>query len=425
MALKAILAILLIHILSVAGNEYISFRENHGSQDKHWTKLGSSFKSGFEIGFAFSSVSILTIFVSYCVPWTRLNKRKRNKVMMKSPLMASLIARQDNKRKEANMQISKFEKLIRRVSFEAIKKATASFDRDNVIGVGKTGTTYKAALPYDCFTAVKRLHNNSHSENRFMSELMMLSRFRHINLVPLLGICTESRERILVYKYMPNGNLYDWLHNLRPVKGETKILDWHIRVKITLGIARGLSWLHSYNAFQIAHLKISSSCILLDKYFEPKLSNFGEAMLISCTDNSSVNSKFWETAFVKEDVRGFGVVLLELITGVDFSNMTDSSNSILNERIDHLLSSSNSYSVIDKSLIGQGFDAEIFQMLKVACNCVDSIPDRRPTMLQVYEDIKAIRERCEQVNDSDMLMQPEVLPVPSENSTVEIEIAES
>ncbi|CAK7324775.1 unnamed protein product [Dovyalis caffra] len=118
-------------------------------------------------------------------------------------------------------------------------------------------------------------------------------------------------------------------------------------------------------------------------------------------------------------------VLLELITGVDFSNITDSSNSILNERIDHVLSTSDSYSVIDKSLIGQGFDAEIFQMLKVACNCVDSIPDRRPTMLQVYEDIKAIRERCEQVNDTEMLMQPELLPVPSENSTVEIEIAES
>jgi hypothetical protein len=81
---------------------------------------------------------------------------------------------------------------------------------------------------------------------------------------------------------------------------------------------------------------------------------------------------------VKEDVHGFGVVLLEMITGVDPSNMTGSSNNVLNEWIGHLSSSSDFHGAIDKSLIGQGFDAEIVQLLKVACTCVDPIPDRRP-----------------------------------------------
>jgi serine/threonine protein kinase len=185
-----------------------------------------------------------------------------------------------------------------------------------------------------------------------------------------------------------------------------------------------LAWLHqNCHTVKIIHLDISSKCILLDQNFQPKVSNFGEAMLMSSTCASSVNSEFWEMAFVKEDVHGFGVVLLEMITGVDPSNMTGSSNNVLNEWIGHLSSSSDFHGAIDKSLIGQGFDAEIIQLLKVACTCVDPIPDRRPMMVQVYEDIKAIRERCDLVDDSSMLMQPEICPATSEKS-VEIEMAE-
>ncbi|KAH8484408.1 hypothetical protein H0E87_028750 [Populus deltoides] len=139
--------------------------------------------------------------------------------------------------------------------------------------------------------------------------------------------------------------------------------------------------------------------------FEPKLSNFGEAIIVNPTNTSSVNGEFWDTAFAKEDVYGFGVVLLELITGVDSSRMTGSSNSLLNEWISHLLTSSKIYDAIDKSLVGQGFDDEIFQLLKVACQCVDSIPDRRPTTHQVYKDIRAMRERCRQIDDSEILVQ--------------------
>jgi hypothetical protein len=102
------LALLLIHILSVAGNGYSSLQENnYGSDDhEHRKKLISSLKSGFLIGYVFSSVSILTIFMSYCVPWARLIKRKGNEVMIKQPMTTSLMERQEKKRKEANKQVS-------------------------------------------------------------------------------------------------------------------------------------------------------------------------------------------------------------------------------------------------------------------------------------------------------------------------------
>ncbi|KAG6741199.1 hypothetical protein POTOM_054431 [Populus tomentosa] len=102
--------------------------------------------------------------------------------------------------------------------------------------------------------------------------------------------------------------------------------------------------------------------------------------------------------------------------------MTDSSNSLLNEWISHLLTGSKIYDAIDKSLVGQGFDDEIFQLLKVGCHCVDSIPDRRPTMLQVYKDIRAMRERCGQIDDSEILVQHhEIYPPCSKGKSVEIE----
>jgi serine/threonine protein kinase len=95
------------------------------------------------------------------------------------------------------------------------------------------GTMYRAAHRYDLFTAVKRLHDCQHLEKQFLSELIILGKFRHANIIPLLGFCIESRERLLVYKYMPNGNLHDWLH---PVKCNAEKLDWHVRVKIAIGV---------------------------------------------------------------------------------------------------------------------------------------------------------------------------------------------
>ncbi|KAI9378913.1 hypothetical protein POPTR_017G003251v4 [Populus trichocarpa] len=362
-----------------------SFQNNTGlcgkplkSCSSHQMKFDYSFKSGFVIGYIVFSTSVAIFFTSCCVPW-----------------------------------ISMLEKRVTRMSYADLNDATDNFSENNVIGQGMMGMLYKASLPNGYVVAVKKLHDSQFLEEQFISELKIHGSLRHI---------INSNQRFLVYNYMPNGNLYDWLHPME--EGQEKAMEWGVRVKVAVGLARGLAWLHqNCHTVKIIHLDISSKCILLDQNFQPKLSNFGEAMLMSSTCASSVNSEFWEMAFVKEDVHGFGVVLLEMITGVDPSNMTGSSNNVLNEWIGHLLSSSDFHGAIDKSLIGQGFDAEIVQLLKVACTCVDPIPDRRPIMLQVYEDIKAIRERCDLVDDSSMLTQPEICPATSEKS-VEIEMAE-
>ncbi|GMP77385.1 hypothetical protein CsSME_00033675 [Camellia sinensis var. sinensis] len=178
--------------------------------------------------------------------------------------------------------ISKLEKLVTRISFTELVNTTDNFKEDNIIGLGKTGIMYKAVFPNGSILAIKRFFNSQRSKRLFMSEVMTLGRLRHTNLVPLIGFCYETMEKLLVYKYMPNGNLYDWLH---PPASELKIMKWPVRVKIAVGLARGLAWLHHYNRkLQVFHQNISSKCVLLDKNFEPKISNFGKAKFMSPND---------------------------------------------------------------------------------------------------------------------------------------------
>lgn len=259
------------------------------------------------------------------------------------------------------------------------------------------GIVFKATLSSGGFLAVKKLHYAQFLDEQFIAELKMLGIMRHINLLPLLGFCIHSKERLLVYKYMPNGSLHDWL---KPVETQAKNLEWPLRVKIATGLARGLAWLHQGCNIHIIHLNISSKCILLDHDFEPKLSNFGEAMLMIPNSNSCANTEVWQMDFVKEDVYSFGIVLLELITGKDSSKMSSnhSSNSndgSSNEWVTHLLdnNSSNFHDLTDKSLIGQGFDDEIQEFVHIAVSCVHPNLEHRPTMWQVYEEIKAAGNR--------------------------------
>ena len=145
-------------------------------------------------------------------------------------------------------------------------------------------------------------------------------------------------KKLLVYQYISNGNLYDWLH---AKEGNHKILEWSLRIKIAIGIARGLAWLHHEWDFRVVHLNLSSKSILLDKNFVPKISNYGGAkiyssegmMFIDSNDKDSSNSSFvdsgvWELGFVKKNVYDFGILLLELIIGKEPVQINNFSNSL-------------------------------------------------------------------------------------------------
>lgn len=300
-----------------------------------------------------------------------------------------------------------------------LMKATNSFSKNNIIGTGRTGATYIAMLPGGCFIMIKRLEDSQHSEKEFLSEINTLGSVRHRNLVPLLGFCVAKKERLLVYSYLENGTLYDKLH---PAKHEVMHMDWPLRLRIAIGSARGLAWLHHNCNPRIIHRNISSKCILLDGDFEPKLSDFGLARLMNPVDthlSTFVNGEFGDLGYVapeyprtlvatpKGDVYSFGVVLLELITGERPTHLTNAPESFkgsLVEWITLLNTNSSLETAIDKSLLGNGFDGELHQFLRVACNCVLPTPKERHTMFEVYQLLRAIAERYHFTTDDEIML---------------------
>ena len=322
--------------------------------------------------------------------------------------------------------------MVIRMNFTELKEATNNFCTDNVIGLGKIRVMYKAMLPNGSPFAVKRLHGCQSLDKQFICELLALGRWRHNNIVPLLGYCKERKEKLLVYQYISNGNLYDWLY---AKEGNNRILEWSLRIQIAIGVARGLAWLHHKWDFRVVHLNLSSNSILLDNNFVPKISNFGGAkissskgiMFIDSNDTHSSNSSFvdfgvWDLGFVKKDVYDFGILLLELIIGkehIQINNYSNNSNGSLVDWITHLFtSSSDLYNAIDKSLIGRGFDGEIFEFLRIACTCLNPFSSKRPTMFELYNTISTLGKRYGVTNDSEILRQSEIATASTSNEIV-------
>ncbi|XP_021277086.1 chitotriosidase-1-like isoform X2 [Herrania umbratica] len=161
-------------------------------------------------------------------------------------------------------------------SFPSIKAATDNFSSENKLGQGGYGPVYKGMLPQGQQIAVKRLSKTSNQGlEEFKNEVTLTARLQHVNLVRVMGICTEREEKILIYEFMPNKSLDFYLFD--PVK--RYLLDWKRRVFIIEGVTQGLLYLQEYSNFTIIHRDIKASNILLDDDMNPKISDFGVAKL--------------------------------------------------------------------------------------------------------------------------------------------------
>ncbi|XP_015162503.1 probably inactive leucine-rich repeat receptor-like protein kinase At5g48380 [Solanum tuberosum] len=259
-------------------------------------------------------------------------------------------------------------------------KSDFEFSQDNEIGNGMLGKVYKALVPNGWTVAIKRFHVSEDLEEE---------------LFPRSQLWRD--ERILVYKYMPNGNLHEWLHS---TDDKARLLDFPLRVKIVLGVAKALTWLHDGGNFHVVHGNISTQCILLDENFDPKLSNFWEATLAKTNDIDSNLSLFpivecLDFTTYKKDVYRFGVVLLELLTRKESYILSCSSLNLSSSSFASPLD-------VDKVLLGQGFDNMVMQLLELASDCMKFIPDQRPTMQQVYQTVAAIARVHDQTGGSEI-----------------------
>ncbi|URE10241.1 serine threonine-protein kinase [Musa troglodytarum] len=272
-----------------------------------------------------------------------------------------------------------------------LEAATDNFSDENVIGEGGYGTVYRGILEDGTQIAVKNLLNNKgQAEKEFKVEVEAIGRVRHKNLVKLLGYCVEGAQRMLVYEYLDNGNLEQWLHG---DVGPSSPLTWDIRMNIMLGTAKGLLYLHEGLEPKVVHRDIKSSNILLDKHWTPKLSDFGLAKMLGTGRNyvttrvmgtfGYVAPEYASTGMLNEtsDVYSFGILIMEIISGrrpVDYSRPPGEVNLI--EWIKTMVSNRNTDEVVDPKMAEKPSSRTLKKTLLVALRCVDPDSQQRPKM---------------------------------------------
>lgn len=291
---------------------------------------------------------------------------------------------------------------IKRFTIRELQIATSNFSPKNILGQGGFGVVYKGYLPNGTVVAVKRLRDpNFTGEVQFQTEVEMIGLALHRNLLRLYGFCMTSEERLLVYPYMPNGSVAD---RLRDTGQEKPSLDWSKRMHVALGAARGLVYLHEQCNPKIIHRDVKAANILLDESFEAVVGDFGLAKLLDRREShvttavrgtiGHIAPEYLSTgqSSEKTDVFGFGILLLELITGLkalDAVNGQVQKGMIL-DWVRNLYEGKRLESLVDRELKGC-FDAEeLEKVVEIALRCTQSSPNLRPKMWEVMKVLEAI-----------------------------------
>ncbi|KAH0757695.1 hypothetical protein KY290_021188 [Solanum tuberosum] len=285
---------------------------------------------------------------------------------------------------------------LKRYVFKELRTATDHFSSKNILGSGGFGVVYKGRLNNGTVVAVKRLkdYNAVGGEIQFQTEVELISLAVHRNLLRLWGFCSTESERLLVYPYMPNGSvaarLKDHIHG-RPV------LDWSRRKGIAVGTARGLVYLHEQCDPKIIHRDVKAANILLDEEFEAVVGDFGLAKLLDHRDSHVTTAVRGTVGHIapeylstgqsseKTDVFGFGILLLELITGqkaVDFGRGVNQKGVML-DWVKKLHAEKKLNLMVDKDLKNNFDRIELEEMVQVALLCTQFIPTYRPKMSEV------------------------------------------
>lgn len=294
------------------------------------------------------------------------------------------------------------------LSLEELKEATDNFGAKALIGEGSYGRVYYAILSDGQPAAIKKLDVNSQPEanSEFLAQVSMVSRLKHDHIVELVGYCVEGTLRVLAYEFATMGSLHDILHGRKGVQGAQPgpVLDWMQRVKIAVGAAKGLEYLHEKVQPHIIHRDIRSSNVLLFDDFKAKIADFNlsnqapdmAARLHSTRVLGTFGYHAPEYAMTgqltqKSDVYSFGVVLLELLTGrkpVDHT-MPRGQQSLVTWATPRL-SEDKVKQCVDPKLKGEYPPKAVAKLAAVAALCVQYEADFRPNMSIVVKALQPL-----------------------------------
>ncbi|CAK9228609.1 unnamed protein product [Sphagnum troendelagicum] len=295
--------------------------------------------------------------------------------------------------------------LVPLLTIEEIRDCTDNFGPKALIGEGSYGRVYYATLP-DRVAAIKKLDASAQPEAEFLSQVALVSRLKHENVVELIGYCLDGPLRVLAYEFATMGSLHDILHGRKGVKGAQPgpVLDWMQRVKIAVGAARGLEYLHEKAQPPIIHRDIKSSNVLLFDDYVAKIADFNlsnqapdmAARLHSTRVLGTFGYHAPEYAMTgqltqKSDVYSFGVVLLELLTGrkpVD-PTMPRGQQSLVTWATPKL-SEDKVKQCVDPKLRSDYPAKAVAKMAAVAALCVQYEADFRPNMSIVVKALQPL-----------------------------------
>jgi len=286
-------------------------------------------------------------------------------------------------------------------SYKSLRNATKGFQVK--LGSGGFGAVYKGNLSNKMVVAVKQLEGIEQGERQFRMEVATISSTHHLNLVRLIGFCSEGRHRLLVYEFMKNGSLDAFL--FREEEESRSLLNWEQRFNIALGSARGIAYLHEECRDCIIHCDIKPENILLDENFNAKVSDFGLAKLLNTKNQRYVTlsnvrgtrgylAPEWLANLPitpKSDVYSFGMVLLEILSGRrNFGVSADTNGKKFSLWAYDEFQKGNVVSIVDKRL-GAKFDIEqVMRVIQVSFWCIQEQPPLRPMMGKVVQMLEGI-----------------------------------
>ncbi|KAG5379969.1 hypothetical protein IGI04_027811 [Brassica rapa subsp. trilocularis] len=288
-------------------------------------------------------------------------------------------------------------------SSRELKKATENFCLTRILGQGGQGTVYKGMLVDGRIVAVKKSKVVDEDKlEEFINEVVILSQINHRNIVKLLGCCLETDVPVLVYEFIPNGNLFEHLHE--DESDDHTITTWEVRLRIAIDIASALSYLHSAASSPIYHRDVKSTNIMLDEKYQAKVSDFGTSRTVTVdhTHLTTVVSGtvgyvdpeyFQSSQFTdKSDVYSFGVVLAELITGEkSVSFLRSQENRTLATYFILAMKENRLFDIIDARIRDGCKLNQVTATAKLARKCLNLKGRKRPSMREVSMELEKIR----------------------------------
>lgn len=346
-----------------------------------------------------SGIGLGVILLAFLVWWVWKIVKRRNDAKLKENFFkrnGGLLLEQQQISAEAN-----YVEKTKLFGSKELEKATDNFNQTRILGRGGQGTVYKGMLEDGRIVAIKKsIGINSEKVEQFINEVVILSQINHRNVVKLLGCCLETEVPLLVYEYVPNGTLHDYLHH----QNEEIPMSWEMCVRIASEVAGALSYLHSAASIPIYHRDIKSTNIMLDDKYRAKVADFGTSKSVSL-DQTHVTTLvhgtfgyldpeyFQSSQFTdKSDVYSFGVVLAEFITRQKaISTINPAEHRSLANYFLFTMEEDRLFDMVDPEILKYGNREEIAEVANLARRCLNLQGRNRPAMREVAVALEKLK----------------------------------